>query len=114
MLAQVMQRRHVDLIDVGPFLAIDFDIDEQVVHHVRGRFILEALMRHDVAPVTGGITNREKNWLVAALSLRQRFESPGPPIDRVVLVLQEIRTGLCGETIAALAGEVRRGGLRWR
>ena len=29
LLAQVMQRRHVDLIDVGPLLAVDFDVDEQ-------------------------------------------------------------------------------------
>ena len=28
LLAQMMQRRHVDLIDVGAFLAIDFDVDE--------------------------------------------------------------------------------------
>ena len=32
-LAEVMQRRHVDLVDVGPLLAIDFDVDEQLVHH---------------------------------------------------------------------------------
>jgi len=107
MLAEVMQRRHVDLIDVGPLLAIHFDIDEQLVHHLRGRFILEALMRHHVTPVTSGITDREQYWSIAALGFRQRLGSPGPPIDRIVLVLQQIRTGLCGETIAALTGEVR-------
>ena len=32
LLAQMMQRRHVDLVDVGPLLAIDFDVHEQVVH----------------------------------------------------------------------------------
>jgi hypothetical protein len=60
-----------------------------------------------MTPVAGGITNREQNWLVAALGLRQRFGSPRPPIDRVVLVLQEVRTGLSGETIAALVGKGR-------
>src|SRR6516164_7709951 len=30
-LAQVMQRRHVDLIDVGALLAVDLDVDEQFV-----------------------------------------------------------------------------------
>jgi len=59
-----------------------------------------------MTPVTGGITDREKNWRVAALGLRQRFGSPGPPIDRVVLVLQEIGTCLGGETIAALADDI--------
>jgi len=38
--------------------------------------------------------------------LRQCFGSPGPPIDRVVLVLQEIGTCLGGETIAALADDI--------
>ena len=33
LLAQMMQRRHVDLVDVGPLLAVDFDVDEQLVHH---------------------------------------------------------------------------------
>ena len=33
-LAEVMQRRHVDLIDVGTLLAIHFDVDEEVVHHL--------------------------------------------------------------------------------
>ena len=83
-----MQRRHIDLIDVGPLLAIDFDVDEQLVHHARGRVVLEALVRHDMAPVAGGIADRQKDRLVAALRFRQRFGSPGPPIDRIVLVLQ--------------------------
>jgi hypothetical protein len=58
-----------------------------------------------MTPVTGGITDREKNRLVAVLSLGERIRAPGPPIDRVVLMLEKIRTGLCGETVAApLAG----------
>ena len=64
-------------------------------------------MRHYMTPVTGGITNREENWLIAVLRLRQRFGSPRPPIDRIVLVLQEIRTALGGETIVARPGKVR-------
>jgi len=99
-----MQRRHIDLVDIGPFLAIDFDIDEQLIHHPRGRFVLKALVRHHVTPMTRGITNREKNGLVALLGLRQRFGSPGPPVDWVVLVLQEVRTRLGGETVSASFG----------
>src|SRR5262249_3963319 len=114
MLAEMMERGHVDLINIGPLLAIDFDIDEQFVHHARRRLVLEALMRHHMTPMTGGITNREQNWFVAAFSLRQRFGSPRPPIDQVILVLQEIGTGLCGETVAGPAGRARRRGLRWR
>src|SRR5215831_9096809 len=40
---------------VGAFLAVDFDVDEELVHYLRGRRILEALVCHDVTPMTGGI-----------------------------------------------------------
>ena len=42
LLAQQMQRVHVDLVDVRPFLAVDLDVDEQLVHHRRGGVVLEA------------------------------------------------------------------------
>src|SRR5262249_14383407 len=58
-LAEVMQRRHVDLVDVGAFLAVHFDVDEEIVHHLRGCRVLEALVRHDVTPMAGGVTDRE-------------------------------------------------------
>ena len=90
-LAHQVQRRHVDLVDVGPLFAVDLDVDEQVVHHRRGGVVLEALVRHHVAPVAGGIADREQDRLVGALGLRQRGRIPRPPVDRIVLVLQEIR-----------------------
>jgi hypothetical protein len=46
---------------------------------------------HDVAPVAGGITNREQDGLIGALCFRERIRTPRPPVDRVVLVLQQIR-----------------------
>ena len=53
LLAQRMQRVHVDLVDVGPFLAVDLDVDEELVHHHGSGGIFEALVRHDMAPVAG-------------------------------------------------------------
>ena len=82
LLAQMMQRRHVDLVDVGAFLAVDFDVDEQLVHHRRGGFVLEALVRHDVAPVAGGIADRQQDRLAGGLCLGQRVRTPGPPGHR--------------------------------
>ena len=41
----------VDLIEVGALLAIDLDADEELVHELRDRVVLEALALHDVAPV---------------------------------------------------------------
>ncbi len=98
-LAQVMQRRHVDLVDVGALLAVDFDVDEELVHHLRGGRVLEALVRHHVAPMAGGVADRQQDRLVTALGLRQRLGSPRPPVHRVVLVLQEIRARLASEAV---------------
>ncbi len=91
MLAEMVQRRHVDLVDVRPFFAIDFDVDEQLVHDAGGAVVLEAFVRHHVAPVTGGVADGKQDRLAALLCIRQRFGSPRPPIDRIVFVLKEIR-----------------------
>ena len=94
-----MQGVHVDLVDVRPFLAVDFDVDEQLVHHRGGAGVLEALVRHDVAPVTGGVADRQQDRLAGSLRLRQRIRTPGPPGHRVVLVLEQIRTGLASQAV---------------
>ena len=107
LLAQMMQRRHVDLIDVGPLLTVDLDVDEQLVHHPRGGVVLETFVRHHVAPVTGGIADREKNRLVGALGFCQRLRPPGPPVDRVALVLEKIRAGLARQAIWTRGRSVR-------
>jgi hypothetical protein len=98
-LAEVMQRRHVDLVDVGPLLAVDFDVDEQVVHHGRGAGVLKALVRHDVAPVAGRVTDRQQDRLAGPLRLAERVRSPGPPGYGIVLVLQKIRAGLLRKAV---------------
>jgi hypothetical protein len=102
-----MQRRHVDLIDVRPLLAIDFDVDEEFVHHGRGGVILKTFVRHDVAPMTGRIADREQDRPAGALGFRKRLRAPGPPVNRIVLVLKEIRARLLGETIFVRSGSMR-------
>ncbi len=64
-----MQRLHIDMIDVRPFLAIDLDVHEKLVHDRGGRGILKTFMRHDMAPMAGGITDREQDRLVGALRI---------------------------------------------
>ena len=44
--------RDVDVIDIGPFLSIDFDADEVLVQDASDRFVLEAFFFHHVTPVT--------------------------------------------------------------
>jgi hypothetical protein len=56
-LAQGLERAHVDVVDIGPFLAVDLDVDKQLVHRRGGIRVLKTLMRHDMAPVAGGIAH---------------------------------------------------------
>jgi len=105
MLAEQMQRRHIDLIDVGALLAIHLDVDEQVVHHRGDAVVLEALVGHDMAPVAGRVADREQDRLAGALGLGEGFRPPWPPVDRIVLMLEQIRAGFAREAIW-----VQRGG----
>lgn len=57
-LAQGMQCGHVYLVDIGAFFSIDLDIDEPLVHEVSGFLVLEGFVRHHVAPVARGVTDR--------------------------------------------------------
>ena len=109
LLAEMMQRGHVYLIDVGAFLAIDFDVDEQLVHHRRGGVVLEAFVRHHVAPVTGRIADRKQDRFIVTLRLRQRVGSPRPPLHGVVLVLEQIWACLLREAVLVRGGVRKRG-----
>jgi len=90
---------HVDRVEVGALLAVDLDVHEEVVHERgRGR-ILERLVRHDVAPVAGGIADRKQDRLVLAARALQRLGAPGVPVHRVFGMLEEVRAGLVGEPV---------------
>src|SRR5437899_346813 len=63
MLAHQCQRMLIDLIEIRPFLAIDFDVDEERVHPLGDLRAFEAFMRHHMAPMAGGIADREQDLL---------------------------------------------------
>ncbi len=90
LLAEVMQRRHIDLVDVGPLLAVDLDVDEQLVHHRRDARVFEQLVRHHMAPVAGRIADREQDRLVLCFCVVERVRPPLAPVHRIVLVLEQI------------------------
>jgi hypothetical protein len=56
-------------------------------------------MRHDMAPVAGGVADGEQDRLVFARRFGERLWPPGPPIHRIVLVLEEIGTGFASEAV---------------
>ena len=90
---------HVDRVDIGSFLAIDLDVDEQPIHEFASGFVFERLMSHDVAPMAGRIADRNENGNVTAFRFGQRFRPPRPPIHGVVGVLAQVRAGFVREAI---------------
>ncbi len=101
MLAQLLKGGHVDLVDVRPLLPVHLDVHEKRVHLAGDLGVLEAFMGHHMAPVAGRIAHREQHRPAGAARLLERFGPPGPPMDRIVLMLKQIGAGLGGEAIFA-------------
>ena len=93
-LAQQLQRMLIDLVDVGMLLAVDLDVDKVLVHQRRRLSTLEGFVRHHMTPVTRRVANRQQDRLVLFPRLRKRLFAPRIPIDRIVLMLTEVRAGL--------------------
>ncbi len=93
---------HVDGVEIGAFLAVDLDVDKELVHQRRGLFILEALVLHDVAPVARAVADGEENGLVLGAGAGQRLLAPGVPVDRVVGVLAQVGRGFVDQTVGML------------
>ena len=100
LLAKRMERGHVDVVDIRPLLAVDFDVDEQFVHETRRLGVLEQLVRHHMAPVAGGVADRQQDRAVAPLGFGQRVGAPWAPMHGISGVLQKIGRGLLAEEIA--------------
>ena len=98
-LRQQLVRELVDAVEVGPLLAVHLHVDEQLVHQRRGRLVLEGLVRHDVAPVAGGVADREQDRLGGSARALERLRAPGMPVHGVRGVLQEIGAGLAREPV---------------
>jgi hypothetical protein len=90
---------HVDLVEVGPLLAIDLDRDEPVVQQPRRRLVLERLAFHHVTPVTGRVADAQEDRPIEQLRPGERVGTPGEPVDRVVGVLEEVGTRLAREAV---------------
>ena len=97
--AQQRQGELVDLVDIRPLFAVDLDVDEVAVHCRSNAVVLEALMRHDMAPVASRIADGEQDRLVVPFRRRERRVGPGLPVDRVVPVLQQIGAGFRAEGV---------------
>ena len=91
--------RHVDRVEVGPLLTVHLDRDEPPGQIGRRRRVLEALVRHHVAPVARGVPDGDEDGLVLVAGQVQGLVPPGEPLDGVVGVLAEIRARLVGQVV---------------
>ena len=82
---------HVDGVDVGALFPVHLDRDEVLVEERRRRVVLEGLALHDVAPMAGGVADREEHRHVASTRPSERLVAPRVPVDRVAGVLQQVR-----------------------
>ena len=74
LLAELVQRAHVDGVDVGALLAVDLDVDEEVVHHApRWR-----RPRSSRAP-SRGTNGRRRSRPRAGSACRCAWPRPAPP-----------------------------------
>ena len=102
--AEGLQRGHVDLVDVGPLLAVDLDAHEMLVEEPGDLRVHEALALHDVAPVARAVADRQEDRLVLGLGPGERLGAPGIPVDRVVGVEQQVGAGLPGQPVGRRLG----------
>ena len=76
------RRLHRHGVDVGPLLAIDLHVDEELVHERGRRGALERLVRHDVAPVAGAVPDGDEERLVLGAGSLEGLVTPLVPVDR--------------------------------
>ena len=84
-------RRHINRIHIGTLLPVNFDWNKGAVEHCRYFLRFEGFMRHDMAPVAGGITDAQKNGLVLPFGFFQRGSPPRTPVHRIFRMLKQIR-----------------------
>ena len=84
--------RLVEPVEVGPLLPIDFYRDERLVEPFGNPLVLEALVGHDVTPVTRRVADREEDRDVVLAGRVERVVVPGLPVDGVVGVLAKVGT----------------------
>jgi hypothetical protein len=77
-------------VNVGTFLAIHFDVDEVFIHKLSSVFIFKRFVRHDMTPMTGGVSDAEEDRLVFGFSFCERFFAPWIPVHWFVGVLKQV------------------------
>jgi len=90
---------HVHRIEVRAFLPVDLDGNEVLVEQFGDVLVGEALVGHDVTPVTRRVADREEDGFLLLVGLLEGCLVPRLPVDGVVRVLAEIGTLLLVEAV---------------
>jgi hypothetical protein len=102
-----LDKELVDVIEVGAFFAVDFDVDKEVVHERGDGLVFEAFVRHDVAPVARGVADGKENRLIETLGGGEGLGAPGEPIDGIGGVLEEVGRDFVDEAVSHGSFEAR-------
>ena len=84
--------RDVQAVDVGTFLAVDFDRNKILIQDGGNVGIGIRLLLHDVTPMTGEVADRKKDRFVLLAGLFKGFVAPGIPINWIVRMQEQIGT----------------------
>ncbi len=96
---QHLHRGHVNLIEVGPLLAIDLDADEVLIEDFGDLFILETLVLHDVTPMARRVADAEEDRPVELPGALECLGPPGIPVHGVMGMLPQVRAGFVKEAV---------------
>ena len=88
-----LHRLEVDRVEIGPFFAVDLDRDEGLVQPLRDLVVLEAFVRHHMAPVARRVADRDEKGPVELAGAFEGLVAERSPVDGVLGVLTQI--GAC-------------------
>ena len=97
---------HVDLVEVGPLLAVNLDVHEQAVHDGGDGGVFEALAFHHMAPVAGGVADGEEDGAVLLAGELEGVWAPFVPVNGVVGVLLEVGAAGMEQAVGGAIGGV--------
>ena len=103
LLREQLTGRHVDPVHIRPLLAVHLHRNEMPVLNLRDRRVLERLMLHHVAPVTGRIADRDQQRLALRPCPLKGLVAPRKPVHRVARMLPQIEARLFCQSVGHVA-----------
>ena len=99
LLCEKLTGRHVDPVYIRPLLSIHLHRHKMPVLNLSDRWVLEGLMLHHMAPVTGRIADRDQQRLALRPSPLEGLFAPWKPVHRVARMLPQIEARLVRQPV---------------